>query len=77
MLSRVFLLRHFVYYYVTSCAGTLRGNRGEGKTPQTYGGENFQGQIHAASRGKIWRVEMTVNRGSNTTDVNKVYKHGI
>ena len=69
------------FYYVTSCIITslrVRGNRREGKTPQTYGGRKFIGTnprgVHAASRGEIWRVEKTANRGSNTT--NQISRRG-
>ena len=44
---------------------------GGGKNASNLRGRKFLGTnprgVHAASRGKIWRVEMTVNRGSNTT----------
>ena len=49
----------------------IRGNRGEGKTPETYGGRKFIASnprgVHAVRQVHAPCVEMPVNRGSITT----------
>ena len=66
------LLRHFV---ITSFLNVITSSRVEpargGKNALNLPGEKFIPSnprgVHAASRGEIWRVEMVVYRGSNTT----------
>ena len=89
MLLRYFVMTSFFKnkcYYVTSCLIWVRDNdvmvcvgrehawsRGEGRTPETYGGSKFIASnprgVHVARQVHAPCVEMGVNRGYSTTYV--------
>ena len=68
------IIKNKCYYVILfECVepARIRGNRGEGKTPETYGGRKFIASnprgVHAVRQVHAPCVEMPVNRGSITT----------